>query len=483
MKLPHCSPLGFAASLIFAQHLVLTSMNLFAAEPATKPGVRELGNRLELFVDRQEIESLDGARLVLHEPRPAEVALRLDPPHEGKYAAYFTVFPDGDRFRMYYRGWAELGKDEKGEQLACLAESSDGVQWTRPKLGLFEVGGSRDNNVVWPNPSHNFTPFKDPRPDVPADERYKALNVGKGPSGAKGLMALASPDGVHWRLLSPEPVFTKGAFDSQNLAFWDTNLKKYRCYFRVFTNKIRAVAVTTSDDFRTWSEAEQIDLGAAPEEHFYTNATTQYFRAPHYYFAFPKRYVAKRRKLPDHTTPGISDAVFLSSRDGIHFDRTYREAFIRPGRDQLNWGDRSVMVAWGLVQTGPDEMSVYYSQNYRYPTHHIRRGVLRLDGIASVQAGYTPGEVITKPFTFTGKRLVLNYATSAAGGVQVEVQSPDGKPLAGCKLDDAEPLYGDEIDGVYRWQGGDDVSKLAGQPVRLRFVLQDADLYSYRFAE
>ena len=145
---------------------------------------------------------------------------------------------------------------------------------------------------------------------------------------------------------------------------------------------VRAVALASSSDFRNWSDPTPIVLGGdAEQEQFYTNATTTYFRAPHYYLMFPKRYVKDRVGLPGHK--GISDAMMLSSRDGLHFDRTFLEAFIRPGRDDLNWGDRSVMPAWGIVQTGPDEMSIYYSQHYRKDSAHMRRGVLRLDGFAS----------------------------------------------------------------------------------------------------
>lgn len=463
--------------------VIVACVSSSQATRAEEASVREIGNRLELFVDRHGIESLAGARLVLHAPRPAGTALKFDQPWEGAYCGYVTVLQDADRYRMYYRGWPELGKGEKGASFACLAESADGIAWTRPTLGLFEYQGSKQNNIVWGSPSHNFAAFKDANPAAPADQRYKAVQVGKGTGTKSGLMAYASADGVHWRLLRDEPVFTKGAFDSQNLAFWDPNLKQYRCYFRIFTSKIRAIAVTSSPDFLTWSEPTPIDMGDAPFEHFYTNATTTYFRAPHYYFAFPKRYVADRHKLPDHKEKGISDAVFMSSRDGVHFDRTFLEAFIRPGRDEHNWGDRSTMTAWGLVQTAPDEMSLYYSQGYRYPDHRLVRGVLRLDGIASIQAGYEPGEVVTKLVNFNGKRLALNYATSAAGSVRVELQDAEGKPLAGYGLDDAPELYGDAIAEPYHWKGGDDVSSLAGKPVRLRFVLKDADVYSYRFAE
>ena len=109
--------------------------------------------------------------------------------------------------------------------------------------------------------------------------------------------------------------------------------------------------------------------------------------------------------------------------------------------------------------------------------------MLRLDGIASAHAGGKPGELVTKPFTFTGKQLTLNYATSAAGSVQIEIQNADGSTIPGFTLSDAPETYGDKIDAAYAWKNGTDVASLAGKPVRLRFVLKDADVYAYRFAD
>ena len=134
------------------------------------------------------------------------------------------------------------------------------------------------------------------------------------------------------------------------------------------------------------------------------------------------------------------------------------------------------MVAWGLHQTADDEMSIYYSQNYRFDSHHLRRGVFRLDGIASAHAGFEGGELVTKPIRFTGKRLFLNYSSSASGGIRVEIQDVEGRPIEQFAFKNAKELYGDEIEEAYTWTDGSDVSSLAGQPVRLRFVLKDCDL-------
>jgi hypothetical protein len=78
--------------------------------------------------------------------------------------------------------------------------------------------------------------------------------------------------------------------------------------------------------------------------------------------------------------------------------------------------------------------------------------------------------------------LALNFATSAAGSIRVEIQDLDGKPLPGFALADCPPHFGDTIERVVTWRGGSDVGALAGRPVRLRFALQDADLYAYQFS-
>jgi hypothetical protein len=108
---------------------------------------------------------------------------------------------------------------------------------------------------------------------------------------------------------------------------------------------------------------------------------------------------------------------------------------------------------------------------------------LRLDGFVSVNAPYKGGEIVTRPIMFKGKELLLNFSTSAVGTVKVEIQDATGGPIEGFALSDALTLWGDEIGRVAEWKGGHDVSKLAGKSVRLRFVMQDTDLYSIRFKE
>ena len=114
-------------------------------------------------------------------------------------------------------------------------------------------------------------------------------------------------------------------------------------------------------------------------------------------------------------------------------------------------------------------------------TWHVERLLLRVDGFVSVTAPYSGGTLLTKPFVFDGGTLEINYSTSAAGSVGIEVQNADGQTIPGYALADCREIVGDEIERVVAWTGGTDVKPLSGQTVRLRFEMKDADLYSFRF--
>src|SRR5690606_9130878 len=116
-----------------------------------------------------------------------------------------------------------------------------------------------------------------------------------------------------------------------------------------------------------------------------------------------------------------SDAIIMSSRGGSVYDRTFTESFIRPGIGLENWVSRSNYPVLNVVQTSPTELSVYVNENYAQPSAHLKRYTLRIDGFASLQAGMKGGEALTKPFIFDGKELEINYSTSAAGEIRVEI--------------------------------------------------------------
>lgn len=449
--------------------------------------VRHIGSRLEPFLDDWLLEKLAGARLRLHSPQPAEV-FPYDQPWEGDVSFYVTMLEHEGEYRMYYRGW----KAEGAPATQAVALSKDGIHWERPNLGLCEWQGSRDNNVILTGQvaEGGFAPFYDRNPAVPPSERWKGVGEEVLADRTPVLMAYVSEDGFRWRRWREAPIITDGAFDSQNLAYWDADRGHYVAFYRDFidinkTGKryrgIRSVKWATSDDFEHWTSGQWFDFGAAPPEQLYTNASIPCPRAPHIYLSFPKRFVPERKAISTHSASGVSDAVFMTSRDGLHWDRRFMEAFIRPGRDWENWTERNIGTAFGILQTAPDELSIYWVEHYRHPSCRLRRGTVRLDGFVSLYGPYDGGEALTRPFVFEGRELILNYATSAPGSVRVEIQDAEGHALPGYALADCPEMYGDQIEQAVAWAGNSDVSGLAGQPVRLRFALKDADVYSLRF--
>jgi hypothetical protein len=429
---------------------------------------------------------------------------------------------------MYYKAWHLDVKDGKVNTsthplFCCYAESKDGIHWVKPDLGLHEFNGSKANNIVIPHgPMGKVNPdgghpaiFKDDNPAAPPDARYKAIVRSNSP---KGLLALKSPDGLRWSPMADQPVITDGAFDSQNLAFWDANSGVYRAYWRYFTEGVtdeknwkpagdRAIRTATSKDFIIWENQADLHYVDSPSEQLYTNQIKPYHRVPHLLLGFPTRYIERgwstsmkalpelphresRSKASDRYGMAITEGLFMASRDGTNFKR-WNEAFLPPGIERPGtWNYGHQYLAWHLVETksslegAPNELSFYTTESYwTGNSSAVRRYSLRLDGFVSIRAPMSGGELITRPLTFTGSQLSLNFATSAAGSIQVELQDPTGTPLPGFALADCEPLFGDTIDRTVHWKNNPNLSHHTGQPIRIRFVLNDADLYALRFAD
>lgn len=502
---------------------------------ATEP--IDLADRRELFVDEFLLDRIAGLEFKLHLPTPREIVLDYthNSPWDGTTSGYPTIFRDGEIIRMYYMAVNVIsanGKDIVPRPIvACYAESTDGVHWKRPTLGLIEYEGSRENNIVWSGPNlDNFTPFKDTNPACPADERFKAVAAGPG-----GLLALKSSDGLRWSYLTEKPIITQGKFDTQNNAFWDPQRKQYWCYIRDFhpakteaigknsqsvvalktpqktgdnvttaSAGVRDIRVATSPDFRIWSAPQPIQFVDSPDEPLYTNQVRPYVRAPHIFLGFPSRYMERRfsqsafKALPDEEhrasrmslSPryglAITDGLFMSSRDGVTFKR-WNEAFLRPGPERKdNWLYGDGFQGLGLIETpsedptAPPEISLYVGEDH-WKKPRLRRFTIRMDGFVSLHAKARVGEVVTKPLRFNGSRLTLNFSTSAVGFLRVELQHADGTIIPGFALDDCDELFGDSLDRTVTWNDISDVSSVAGKPIRIRVAMADADFYSFQF--
>ena len=469
------------------------------------PEVIHLETKRELFVDYYLINDCNRTALQLHHPTSADIAIKYDQAWEtdenGSGSFYTTVFKDKELFKMYYRGHINN---------VCYAESKDGINWHKPDLGLFSKKGFENNNILMEMPhTRSFFTFLDTRAGIPECEKYKSNMERNRGADRDGLNLYVSKDGKKFNRFGANPgipMSLPNHFDSQNPMFWSENEQLYVIYGRYKVGKdgllgknnrefdkhssIRSTARATSPDCINWSEfipMEYSDTGSVtPSAQLYTNQTTPYFRANHIYIALPARIFFGKLKnhnpLNAAANGDCSDGVLMTTRAGsTRYDFTFRESLLRPGIGDDNWTTRNNYPACGVIQTGGTEMSIFVQRRYSQTAAYLERMTLRLDGFASLNAGYQEGQMVTKLLDFTGNKLELNYSTSAAGRIRVEILDEYGTSIDGYGLDDCDGLIGDEISGYVSWKGSTDLSKILGKPVSLRFVMNDADIYSLRF--
>jgi hypothetical protein len=494
-----------------------------ASNDPNRPEPVYIGSRLELFTDDYIIDEIRGeAEFRLHHPVPKEIVIVHDQPWEGSGSGYHSIFHDGEKYRMYYKAWQHTASSDVStvHPLFCAyAESYDGINWSKPELELHKFGGSGKNNIVFVSGEYEGfnidaghpAVFIDTNPDVSPDARYKAILISGPPK--RGLAAFKSANGINWTLISDLPIITDGAFDSQNLAFWDSHNKIYRAYWRYFTEEdensryqgIRSVRTAVSKDFIHWEQQTNIAFTDTLRQQLYTNQIKPYYRAPHILMGFPARYTDRgwspsmealpepeerkaRASISQRYGTALTETILMVSRDGTTFKR-WNEAFIRPGTERKGtWTYGDAYMGWYLVETRPDlpgapnELSLYVTESYwKGHASALRRYTLRIDGFVSASAPMHGGEIITKPLIFKGEKLCLNFSSSAAGEILAEIEDINGNPVENYSLEDCSPVFGDSLARTVTWKTGSDLSALAGKPVRIRFFIKDADLYSFRF--
>ena len=495
----------------------------------------------QVFIDGRLIRQSKDTELLVHPPaKTGDIVVKCEHPWEERFGQYHSVLYDGGVYHMWYTVYGKAERDKTPVRSIAYARSHDGIRWEKPALGLVEIYGSRKNNIVLGHgfggvkgATHGCMVFLDPH--APEEQRFRLVS-NPGEFG-KFLQLFSSSDGIHWKLTHRDILKFRSErhhLDSQNVIFWDDRISRYVAYvrrnLRLGGSQGRSVARTESSDLSRFNEVEdsQVVLGFDREDpaifdpvnnthiqavDFYTNGTIKYPWARDVYYMFPAEYFHYGTFLNDFrkgqpVNAGALDVRFAASRDGIHWNRYNREAFVDLGMEG-EWDSRSIYMAYGLVPArNQSEMYMYYygsntlhgwdrddqhrERNKRLlkraggapevETHGIGRLVIRRDGFVSASAGYGGGEFTTPLLTFDGDELALNVDTSAVGMLSVEILDAKGKPIPRYTLNDCDQIHtANQINRVVKWNGKSSVSELAGTPVRLRFVMRDVDLYAFQF--
>jgi hypothetical protein len=478
-----------------------------------------------LFIDHQLIDAVDNATLVVNPPQRRELVLIADKEWErGGITSYATVLwaPDHRQFRLYYVPVCFVG-GQLTFRLA-LATSGDGIHWEKPDLGVVEFNGSRHNNIVIDNEREGSVLID---PNAPSDRRYAYLSG----NDKSGIYYYSSPDGI--RFVRSAAALTSYWSDSQTSTFWDPARRKYVSFPRamytgngawrmaervVFSDNIvapsdgelqRTVARIETDRLdEPWKGPLRVvmarDQQDPPGMDLYTNSAQKYALAPGVYLAFPTPYYHYNHRGREYlnqptldaggkANDGTIDTQLATSRDGITWTR-YRASYVPLHRHEEL--DLKVCHVFPGMLYHPDRIDQYFAgYNFTHGDTQARKrlqgrqlgGIFRLsqriDGFTSLDFAYGGGAVVTVPVIFSGRHLHLNVTTAAAGEARVALLDLAGSPINGFSSDDCRIINGDFLDKRVQWSGGDDVSRLAGQPLRLRFQMRAAKLFSFRFVQ
>ena len=482
----------------------------------------DVGTRKQLLFDNLFLEKSRGVQVRMNLPhQDPEPVLVPDRPWELAIAGSATVLFDEGKFRMWY----DASGPGKPTLFLAYAESTDGVHWHKPSLGLVEYDGSKQNNIL--APSHpdartgGGTVFRDDH--GPAAERYKwwskyyASDEQRARGIRSGLYAWVSPDGLHWQRLGSDrgyPLSRGNAADTQNVCFWDADVGKYIGFVRKKMQEDQTptrrdsemwIGLMTSDDFENWTWAQ--DIFRADEEfpvpggkpqwqppvNLYEPVGMKVPGVPNAYILLPTPWYHWER----NGLPSTIDVELATSRDRVHWWQPApedRQPFLRLGPDGSASSGMLFASPWPVVVG--DEVWIYYcgiGALHPYPggggrpSHGtgIFRSRIRRDGFVSVDAGYRGGEFTTPVLTFEGgKSLQVSLDGSAGGWLQVELLTAGGVPIPNYELDACDTIRGNSLTKTITWRGRrSDMSRLAHTPIRLRFVMRSMKLFAFQFVE
>ncbi|MDG1894359.1 MAG: hypothetical protein P8J37_05585 [Fuerstiella sp.] len=477
---------------------VIAGVHLHAQEPIN------VGSDKQLFLDDLFFATSKDVTLKIQPPRKTgEVILRREHRWESATLNWFNVVQDEGRidaiakYRMWYEAYDVDGWPTADDTSFCYAESRNGIQWTKPELGLFTYNGNKRNNILFRqigsqhhgNRSrvHGTGVFIDA--NGPSDRRYKA--VGQGIFGGREkpphrIAGMYSADGLKWSRLS-QPICDVFA-DSQYSGFWDSSRGKYVLYGRV-GGRGRSLGRSESDQFAHFDGLKLImeaDEEDPPQSDLYNSAVVKYPYAPNVYLMFPSLY---------QHNPDTLDIRLAVSRDGVRWSRPDRQTpFIALGkRNEFDTG--SLYMGQGMIRV-KDELWLYYSAS---PLRHngaeletltkpqngrtYRRAVTQLDRFVAAVPGPEGGFFVTPPLRFSGHTLKLNVNVQDGGSVRIGLLNKDGQPLPGRSVDDCLPIIGDSLSVPVEWRSGRDVSLRGNKSTRIRVEATGAELFGFQFVD
>ncbi len=458
----------------------------------------KIGPERQLFVDNYLVAEASFVRRTVHQPVKHEgnpIMVDQEPWEKEKKVILLQVLRDAEtgKFRMWYTSWVRFkfpGTQTEGRMPTLYAESEDGLHWVRPKLGLLEYNGSRENN--WVIYGRMYGLIHHPNATDPS-RRYLATVMHEPPYEKEAVYLYASPDGLRWTRIRKEPIlillhkdlpFPLEGLGDTSIVRYDPYLQLYVCDAKISFRgpPFRTRGILTSPDLIHWTRPRMTIYPDALDDadaQIYGNIS----------FRYESMWLGMLR-VYHHARTGFKqvDIELTSSRDGLNWERVgNREIFLPLGAAD-SWEADYTDPANGDPLLVGDEIWIFYRGSSNLRRHGIEDwefgtglAKLRRDGFVSIDAADQPGTLTTRPLTVEGNKVYLNAAVGQGGEIRVGLLRYDGSRIAGYGLQDCQPVTGDSTRQQVSWKGSKDLSsaRQASEHLRLSFQMKDAQLYSF----
>lgn len=475
----------------------------------------------QLFLDDDDIAEINNLQVRMHRPNKKgaviraypEIALHAPEADGPTYRPQTRTAPVWDPEAGVWKFWTISAKLSADAGLSAYHESRDGLHWYQPNVGRVKHAGATANNFVYiPIDEKRTTEVlgvvydaDDPDPG----RRFKAITFTLVPEHA--VFFAVSPDGIVWTRLDTPPILSG---DEPNFSF-DAANRLFIATVKVKGPYGRSHALTTSRDFEQWTEpalvfhaddedqalaraviAKRLDNPALqqtifnhPEEHgvdVYNFAISRYESR---YIGFASMFHHVGRNPTGRNHDGFHHVQLASSRDMHRWRRLgNREAFIDSSPLGAGAYDTLQILGPSSPVIRDDELWFYYTGvKFRWPPQKwdadcaaICLATLRRDGFVSLDAAEEGGTFTTALFQWEGERLYLN-ADAGGGAISVEILDAAGEPLPGYERAQAIAMEHDSVRQAVVWQQQNRMPEASHGPIRLRFHMRSAQLFSYWF--
>ena len=475
--------------------------------------------RTLLLVDDHHVLYCPGVSRVLHplqrhaanpllsETRPWELAIG--------YCSVHRRSQDG-RYQMWYQAYAgDQAVERTHRVVVCYAESDDGIRWVKPDLGLYAFNDLQETNIVLIGNGGRSVNYGDSvlvddlEPD-PA-RRYKMAywdfcrDQGR---EVPGLCVAFSADGIHWAKHPQAPLLKASYGDPGSpVPYADERAERYSDRPCAVSDVIdltydprreaylihaktwiegpdggmywkRAVVRTESVDFIHWSRPQLIvspDHGDAGQLH----------GGPGFFYG--GIYFCLLQVLNfggyDAGGDGAMPCELAISRDGVHWQRPFRDTFFLPVTGDQSTFDSGCLWTNATPVFLNDEFRFYYgaytdwNADLNDDSSGIGLATMPRDRFAGLRPVERKGQITLKPITFQGLEGITINADATQGSLKVEILDEEGYRVRGFSRDDAMAITGDSLRHDVRWRDRK-ITDLPDGRYMLRLYLEDAEVFA-----